>query len=301
MQERSFNILQGKSVLLVNFSTKKNNNTLQYISDYEFNSNFAESLQQCHNYLTAKQYDLVICHYQSNNDEYISQLISHIRSNDKLFKLPIVVISDIIAPNFLSQLIGLGITEYLVPPIIPSLIEERLINAIEFPIRNQKQNLPKSAITHRFKNVIRLEDIQILIVDDVPSNIEIIADTLKGQFKVKAANNANSAMKICLTNNPPDIILLDIMMPNVDGLTFCKQIKSNPLTQDIRVIFTTALASVKDVVRGLKLGAVDYITKPIIPKILEARVKTHGQLILQSRILQQQIDLLINQSNELQS
>ncbi|WOH37575.1 hypothetical protein RI844_19775 [Thalassotalea fonticola] len=67
-----------------------------------------------------------------------------------------------------------------------------MINAIEFPVRNHKQQLAKSAINHHFKNVARLEDIQILIADDIPSNIEIVTGTLKGKFKVKAANNANS-------------------------------------------------------------------------------------------------------------
>jgi len=105
-------------------------------------------------------------------------------------------------------------------------------------------------------------------------------------------------MSVCMTDSPPDIVLLDIMMPDTDGLTFCKQLKSNPLTQDIRVIFTTALSDVDDIVRGLELGAVDYLTKPIIPAILKARVKVHAQIIIQHRLLQQQIDSLISLSNK---
>ncbi|WOH37576.1 hypothetical protein RI844_19780 [Thalassotalea fonticola] len=103
MQESSIEILQGKSVLLVNFANGEYDNTVQYIANFDFSSNLADSLAQSQNYLKAKQYDLVICYWQNNNDEYIKLLISHIRSNKNLFKLPIVVILNIIAPNLINQ------------------------------------------------------------------------------------------------------------------------------------------------------------------------------------------------------
>ena len=87
-------------------------------------------------------------------------------------------------------------------------------------------------------------------------------------------------MKVCLSSSPPDLILLDIMMPEIDGLTLCRELKKNPVTQNIVVIFLSALSETKDVVKGLKLGAVDYITKPITPAILLARLNVHTTLIM---------------------
>jgi len=98
---------------------------------------------------------------------------------------------------------------------------------------------------------------------------------LKDDYKVKVASNGEKALKIAASENPPDLILLDIMMPGMDGYEVCTRLKADATTRDIPVIFLTAKAEIEDEKHGLELGAVDYITKPISPPIVLARVKTH--------------------------
>ncbi len=118
----------------------------------------------------------------------------------------------------------------------------------------------------------------VLVVDDTPDNLTLMSGLLKDQYKVKIANNGERALKVALTGTAPDIILLDIMMPVMDGYETCRQLKANPETRDIPVIFLTAKAEVEDEIEGFELGAVDYITKPISPPIVLARVQTQLQL-----------------------
>ncbi len=120
-----------------------------------------------------------------------------------------------------------------------------------------------------------LEKSTILVVDDALDNLTLIAELLKRTYHIKVANNGEKALKIAQSNTPPDLILLDIMMPTMDGYEVCKQLKSNPATAHIPVIFLTMKNEVEDEARGLGLGAVDYITKPISSAILMARVETH--------------------------
>jgi putative two-component system response regulator len=120
----------------------------------------------------------------------------------------------------------------------------------------------------------------ILIVDDAPDNLALMGSLLKEFYKTKVALNGEKALQIALSQEPPDLILLDIMMPGIDGYEVCRRLKENKATQDIPVIFLTAKAEVEDEQRGLELGAADYITKPISPPIVLARVKNH--LMLQS-------------------
>jgi class 3 adenylate cyclase/CheY-like chemotaxis protein len=115
----------------------------------------------------------------------------------------------------------------------------------------------------------------VLVVDDMPDNLALMSGLLKDDYKVKVANNGESALKIAADHPSPDLILLDIMMPGMDGYEVCQGLKYNPKTRDIPVIFLTAKAEVEDEKKGLELGAVDYITKPISPPIVLARVKTH--------------------------
>ncbi|MDD3484389.1 two-component system response regulator, partial [Azovibrio restrictus] len=118
----------------------------------------------------------------------------------------------------------------------------------------------------------------ILVVDDTPDNLALMSGLLKDCYKVKVANHGEKALKIAASDNPPDLILLDIMMPDLDGYQVCERLKGDPATRDIPVIFLTARTEVEDEQHGLALGAVDYITKPISPPIVLARVATHLQL-----------------------
>ncbi|PKL77954.1 MAG: hybrid sensor histidine kinase/response regulator [Ignavibacteriae bacterium HGW-Ignavibacteriae-4] len=117
----------------------------------------------------------------------------------------------------------------------------------------------------------------ILIVDDSSSNIDILVEILK-EYQLFVALNGLKALEIAITNKP-DIIILDVVMPEIDGFEVCKRLKENPLTEDIPVIFITAQNKIEDEIKGLELGAVDFISKPISPPIVLARVK--NQLLLQ--------------------
>ncbi len=115
----------------------------------------------------------------------------------------------------------------------------------------------------------------VLVVDDTPDNLSLMSGLLKDDYKVKIANSGERALKIAASDSPPDLIMLDIMMPEMDGYEVIKRLKAGQKTADIPVIFLTAKADTEDERYGLELGAVDYITKPVSPPIVMARVKTH--------------------------
>ena len=125
----------------------------------------------------------------------------------------------------------------------------------------------------------------VLLVDDTPENIDVLTGILRDEYKVKAALNAHIALKIAMGEHKPDIILLDVMMPEIDGHEVCRILKKNPETANIPVIFVTAKTEIIDEEVGFELGAVDYITKPVSPPIVKARVKNHLALYDQARHL----------------
>ena len=122
-----------------------------------------------------------------------------------------------------------------------------------------------------------IEKRTILVVDDTLDNLTLMASVLKDDYKVKVANSGVKALKIVCRDNPPDLILLDIMMPGISGYDVCKELKNNPKTCTIPIIFLTAMSGIEDEKKGLDMGAADYITKPISPPIVLARVKTQLQ------------------------
>ncbi len=119
---------------------------------------------------------------------------------------------------------------------------------------------------------------QVLIVDDNPLNIQVLAEGLSNEYVVKIATRGEKALEIVASNPLPDLILLDVMMPEMDGYAVCRQLKMDSRTKDIPVIFITAKDHMADELHGLSLGAVDYITKPFQFPIVAARVRTHMDL-----------------------
>ncbi|MCC6637106.1 MAG: response regulator [Ignavibacteriaceae bacterium] len=135
----------------------------------------------------------------------------------------------------------------------------------------------------------------ILIVDDTPQNIEILAEYLEG-YKIKAAPNGIKALSILESGVIPDMILLDIMMPEMDGYEVCRRIKENPLTHEIPIIFITAMSEVGDKVKGFQVGGVDYITKPFQPEEVLSRIEAHivsglyrRELVNMNNLLEQKV------------
>ncbi len=120
----------------------------------------------------------------------------------------------------------------------------------------------------------------VLVVDDTADNLTMMSGLLDREYTVKVANSGQKALRIAAADPPPDLILLDIMMPGMDGYEVCRQLKAAAKTRDIPVIFLTAKANIEDETSGLELGAVDYITKPISPPIVLARVR--AQLALKA-------------------
>jgi len=131
----------------------------------------------------------------------------------------------------------------------------------------------------------------VLAVDDMPDNLTLMSDILEPTYRVKFANSGEKALRIARSDTPPDLILLDVMMPGTDGYEVCRQLKADPATAGIPVIFVTSLREIEDETEGFALGAVDYISKPVSPPILQARVRTHLRLKHFSDELEQQVKL----------
>lgn len=129
----------------------------------------------------------------------------------------------------------------------------------------------------------------ILVVDDTPDHLTLVSNLLKNEYRVKIAIDGDIALKIAASDPPPDLILLDVTMPGMDGYEVCRRLKSSPATVHIPVIFLTARLDEADEMKGLALGAIDYITKPINPNILLARVKNH-------LVLKNLVDFLLDQN-----
>jgi signal transduction histidine kinase len=142
----------------------------------------------------------------------------------------------------------------------------------------------------------KTEQGSLLIVDDTPANIDVLVDLLSPKYRTRIATNGKTALALC-AKEAPDLILLDIMMPEMDGYEVCSRLKEMEETKNIPIIFVTAKGETQDETKGLALGAVDYISKPITPAVVLARVETHLEVNRQ----RQKIETAYNQLQELEA
>ena len=139
----------------------------------------------------------------------------------------------------------------------------------------------------------------ILVVDDTPANLTLMTGLLQDDYQVRAATSGEKALKIACSDTPPDLILLDIMMPEMDGHEVCRRLKADEKTRDIPIIFLTAMSEIEDEEKGLMLGAVDYITKPVSPPIALARIRSHLSLYHSLRSLELSKETIREQAEQL--
>ena len=139
----------------------------------------------------------------------------------------------------------------------------------------------------------------ILIVDDTPANLSLLVGILKSDYRTRVAISGEKALELAFSGAPLDLILLDVMLPGLDGYEVCRRLKQEPATRHIPIIFVTSMSEVEDETKGLEIGGVDYVTKPISPAIVKARVKTHLAVSQQARELEHMVGKLEVQALEL--
>lgn len=139
-----------------------------------------------------------------------------------------------------------------------------------------------------------MEKPRILIVDDTPANLLVLNELLQNDYRISVATNGPDALEAAFSEYRPDLILLDVMMPEMDGFEVIKRLKAHPGIRHIPVLFVTARHEIEDEEQGLSLGAADYITKPIKPPVVQARVKAHMKL----HMYRQHLEDLVSQRTE---
>lgn len=213
-------------------------------------------------------------------------LLQVIRSMDQHRTTPFVMVTAEADISFVKRAASAGVTDFLIKPFSANALREKINRVLEG--QSDLDAFDRSKFVGNSDEILGLPISQIdlpprssgssetiLVVDDAAGNIDVMAGLLKGMFKVRAATSGEKALKIAQSKSPPDLILLDIMMPVMDGYEVCRILKGDPATRDIPIIFLSAKGETDDVTEGLELGAVDYVTKPANPKILIARINTH--------------------------
>ncbi|MBF0264404.1 MAG: hybrid sensor histidine kinase/response regulator [Gammaproteobacteria bacterium] len=314
--------IQNKSFLIVDdFDAMrkiiKNALTAKGFKKFEFAENGFQALQ----ILKSKTFDLVISDWNMPVMTGLDML-SEIRKDKKLCHLPVLMVTAETKQENIVQAITAGVNEFMVKPFTPATLYTKIesIFAGKSPIQSARSLPGYQEDNNSFVNDLSLEQTtnninnslpikqtntsapapirkndkpEILIVDDLTSNIDIIVGFLKGTYKLRIATRGQKAIEMVESDHPPDLILLDIMMPEMDGIEVCKRLKSNPLVSHIPIIFLTAKTDKESLIEAFESGGIDYITKPVQSYELKSRVQSHLELKLSQDALKGQVDTLM--------
>jgi CheY-like chemotaxis protein len=204
------------------------------------------------------------------------ELLRHIRAHPPTAKIPFLMVTGEIERGRVAEAIKAGVTDFIAKPFISKALAERVENALKSgagatylpPGREPIRPLSRPA-AERSSRRQRI----ILTVDDERDNIEIVAEALKPEYSVKAAINGRVALKAAAADPPPDLILLDAMMPELDGFGVCEQFGQDPATAQIPVIFISGSADPGMRARALSLGAQAFLVKPVQQERLLASLR----------------------------
>ena len=215
-------------------------------------------------------------------------LLKKIRESAPYANLPVLMMTAETERHHVHVAIEAGVSGYMIKPFNVGALESKIRKVIEQPrpkVLSASRAAPpilkrrsEKFATPEGPGLDAANKPTLLVVDDVPDNLDVMVELLSSDYLVKVASSGERALKILEQGKIPDLILLDVMMPEMDGFEVCRQIKANPATADVPVIFLTAMSEATDVTKGFAVGAVDFVTKPADPPILKARIDTHLKL-----------------------
>ena len=223
-------------------------------------------------------------------------VLSRLKGNPATAAIPVIFVTALADASDEARGLALGVADYITKPASPDLLHLRVRTQLE--LQRHRKN------PARFDNSRAIDPDQpptLLLVDDVPENIHELLEALKDDYRIMVANTGAKAIALVQGATPPDLILLDIVMPGMDGYEVCRRIKATSAGNSIPVIFVTVVDATQEKVKGFSIGAADYITKPFDIDEVRARVHTHLELARLRHFLEQlvaQRTALLDKSEE---
>ncbi|MDO6685898.1 MULTISPECIES: response regulator [unclassified Agarivorans] len=232
------------------------------------------------------------------------EFLKEVRNSETWRHIPFIMITAEAERDRVSEAISGGVTDLIIKPFTTSTLQGRVKQAAQGDVRNRAQYFSTEEIEEIISDELEDEDAyqpppvksqqhSILVVDDTPENLTLLGGLLRSDYRVLLTKEGQKALDICHSDTPPDLVLLDVMMPGMDGYEVLQKLREHPSSQHIPVIFVTALTEVRDQTKGLSIGAVDYITKPIQPDLLKLRVRNLLRYVDLHKHLQSDLDNLL--------
>ncbi len=243
------------------------------------------------------------------------ELLRTVRADAELGSLPIIMVTAESERGRIQEAIASGVSELLVKPYTTTRLGDKVFKVLQRSERLKAAELAAAEAARRAATEAAAdaadaaaaaasmpapaeqdERLTILAVDDTPDNLRLISRVFEDKYRVRLAHNGEKALAICTSIAPPDLLLLDVMMPGMDGFELARQLRAHPNCEHLPIIFVTAMDDVMAQRRGLSLGAVDYITKPIDPDLLQLRVHNFARLIMRQKERQDEYDDMLAQA-----
>jgi CheY-like chemotaxis protein len=276
--------------------------SLEYIGFREIHA--VSSVREALSLLKKHYYDLVL------SDFYMPELtgidlLHAIRKEKNLSHLKVLIVSAHADEQSIQSAILAGADGFLVKPFTPNLLKDKikkLFSDCEIKPDNIYLDLAKEDMQDLTNlpgfNLLSLDKAKVLVVDDEPINLQTMLHVLKNRHLVLIADNGQKCLEICYGLNPPDLVLLDALMPKMSGYEVCNALKHNERTKDIPVIFLSALDDTDNVKRALEVGAIDFIHKPVDPFVLQLKVANHLSFKIRLDTYKQERNSLLNKLND---
>lgn len=243
--------------------------------------------------LQANPVNLIISDWQMPGMDGLA-LLSEVRASAKGATIPFVMLTTEAPRDQILEAIRLGVSELLVKPFTAGRFTERVERSLYWRPASVQATVPAPVLP--LANGAAVDDpkrLTVLVVDDTPDNLSLLSELFKDLYRVQVANTGAKAIALCQSDNPPDLVLLDVMMPGMDGFEVAQRLRQHPTSEHIPIVFVTALADDASRVRGMSLGAVDFVTKPIQPDTLRMRVANFMRFVEVHRNLQADYDQML--------
>ena len=249
----------------------------------------ARSGEEAMRLLDIQTFDLILSDWSMSGMSGLDLLVG-VRRHAKHGRTPFILVTAEMQRERVLRAISAGVSDFLLKPFKPDELGRKVRAALSGEDRQATR--PEPVAEAEAAPVEAGAPQTVLVVDDNSANLTLTASLLQGDYRIRLANSGAKALASCEAS-PPDLILLDVMMPEMDGFTVCRTLKERPGTAHIPVIFLTAIDDADRTVEGLELGAVDFVSKPIEPAILKARVATALRISRAHEALREQYDLAI--------